>query len=62
MLIISLCMGTGLILFAEILRWAMGKNGSLVAVAAQLFVVGIIFIIFQYILLRPLLHGNRKHE
>jgi len=62
MLIMSLCMGVGLILFAEILRWAMGKNGGLVAISTQLFVIGIIFIAFQYILLRPLLHGNRKNE
>jgi len=62
MLIMSLCMGVGLIFFAEILRWAMGKNGGLVVIAVQLFVIGIIFITFQYILLRPLLHGNRKNE
>lgn len=62
MLIMSLCMGLGLILLAEILRWEMDENGSLVAIAAQLFIVGVIFLLFQYILIRPLLHGNRTHE
>ena len=62
MLIMSVCMGVGLVLLAEILRWTMGENGNFVATAAQLLMLGLVFLFFQYILLRPLLHGNRAHE
>ena len=54
MLITSMFMGAGLILLAEISRWVVGENGSFVVTAAQLFAVGVIFLLFQYILLRPL--------
>lgn len=59
MLILSTVMGGGLVLLAKILRWLLGGNRSFVLTAAQLFVVGGIFLLFQYLLLRPLLHGNR---
>lgn len=62
MLITSIFMGAGLILLAEISRWIVGENGSLVVTASQLFAVGMIFLLFQYILLRPILHGNQTHE
>ena len=62
MLIMSLSMGLVLILLAEILRRENGSIGSLFVVVAQLFIVGIIFFLFQYILIRPLLHGNKTHE
>ena len=62
MVILSIFMGSGLILLAEIAQWVMEENGSFVISFARLFLVGIIFIFFQYILLRHLFHGNRMHE
>lgn len=62
MLIMSMCMGGGMVLLAEILRWAMGRNGSFVTTAILLLIIGVIFLFFQYVLLRPLLHGKRMHE
>ena len=61
MLLTSMLMGGGLILLAEISRWVMGANMSFVVTAVQLLVVGVTFLFCQYILLRPLLHGNRAH-
>lgn len=62
MLIMSMCMGGGMVLLAETLRWAMGRNGSFVTTAILLLITGVIFLFFQYVLLRPLLHGKRMHE
>lgn len=55
----SICMGIGLILSAEILRLIMGSSVSFVTNLVQLVLVGVIFLFFQYELLRPLLHGNK---
>jgi O-antigen/teichoic acid export membrane protein len=62
MLILSIFMGVMLILLARILRWFVGESGSFVAASAQLSLVGAIFLLFQYVLMRPILHGKQKHE
>lgn len=62
MVIKSMFMGGGLVLLAEVSRWVVGESGSFATSFAKLFVVGVIFLFFQYILLRPLLPGSLKYE
>lgn len=62
MVITSVFMGGGLILLAELSRWVVGQGGSFSTSLLQLFVVGVLFIFFQYYLLRRLFHGSYMHE
>jgi len=62
MLVASMCMGVGIMMLTKFIRWLVGGNGSLVAIATILFTVGITFLLFQYILLRHLLHGSPLDE
>jgi O-antigen/teichoic acid export membrane protein len=59
MLIASIGMGIGLILMAEMLRLAVEPNGGFIVIAAQLFVVGMLYLIGQYLLLQPILKERR---
>lgn len=54
----SVFMGGFLVLMAQVLRWSMGDNISMTLVAMRLSVLIFNFLIFQYILLKTLLHGN----
>lgn len=54
----SLFMGGFLVLLAQLLRWSMGDSRSIVFVSIHLSVLIFNYLIFQYILLKSLLHGN----
>lgn len=55
-------MGGALCLLAEVSRWTMGKDVSFAIHVAQLFLIGVVFLIFQYILLRPLFLRKSSYE
>jgi len=62
MVMTSILMGCCLFLLAEVSRWVINGIDSLFASLALLFVVGVMFLLFQYILLRRLFHGDRIDE
>lgn len=60
--IASIFMGAGLILLTEVLRDAIDGNPSFVATLLFLCAVGVIYLLLQYVLLRPTLKRSLKHE
>ncbi|MFA6013860.1 MAG: polysaccharide biosynthesis C-terminal domain-containing protein [Gallionellaceae bacterium] len=51
----SILAGGGLLLAAEVLRWELSGNGSLFLAVVRLSVIGLCFLVFQYIMLIPVL-------
>ena len=60
-LIKSVLMGIVLILLAEFQRSFLNANIGFASTLGQLFVIGSVFLFFQYILLKPLLRGKPVH-
>jgi len=62
MLVMSVAMGAFFFLLADVLQRAMGENVDVFLTVIRLLVLGIVFLMVQYALLRPLLSGKYVYE
>ena len=60
MLISGGLMGVGLILLSVMLRWLTDENMNFISIVMRLTVVGIVFLGFQYVLIRPMISWKRS--